>query len=29
MTAQPQPARLGTGGRIDRSVTWRFTVDGQ
>ena len=28
MTAQPQPARLSTGGRIDRSVTWRFTVDG-
>ena len=29
MTAQPQPARLGTGGRIDRSVTWRFTLDGR
>ena len=29
MTAQPQPARLSTGGRIDRSVTWRFTVDGR
>lgn len=22
-------ARLATGGRIDRSITWRFTVDGQ
>ena len=29
MTAQPQPARLSTGGRIDRSVTWRFTLDGR
>jgi sarcosine oxidase subunit alpha len=29
MTAQPQPARLSTGGRIDRSISWRFTVDGQ
>jgi sarcosine oxidase subunit alpha len=28
MTAQTQPARLKTGGRIDRSITWRFTVDG-
>ena len=28
MTAQ-QPARLRTGGRIDRSVTWRFTLDGR
>ncbi|TDK26578.1 FAD-dependent oxidoreductase [Arthrobacter crusticola] len=27
MTAQ-QPARLATGGRIDRSTLWRFTVDG-
>ncbi|MGY4858625.1 2Fe-2S iron-sulfur cluster-binding protein [Cryobacterium sp. AP23] len=25
----PQPARLGTGGRIDRSVSWAFTADGQ
>lgn len=24
-----QNARLATGGRIDRSITWRFTVDGQ
>ncbi|MGA8790180.1 MAG: (2Fe-2S)-binding protein, partial [Paenarthrobacter sp.] len=22
-------ARLATGGRIDRSISWRFTVDGQ
>src|SRR6478735_6850678 len=29
MTAQPQPARLSTGGRIDRSVTWLFTLDGR
>ncbi|XAS68288.1 2Fe-2S iron-sulfur cluster-binding protein [Micrococcaceae bacterium Sec5.7] len=29
MTTQPQPARLSTGGRIDRSISWRFTVDGQ
>lgn len=29
MTAQPQPARLNAGGRIDRSVTWRFTLDGR
>jgi sarcosine oxidase subunit alpha len=29
MTAQPQPARRSTGGRIDRSISWRFTVDGQ
>src|SRR6478736_3301887 len=29
MTAQPQSARLSTGGRIDRSVTWRFTLDGR
>ena len=29
MSVQPQAARLSTGGRIDRSVTWRFTVDGQ
>ncbi|WP_211882984.1 2Fe-2S iron-sulfur cluster-binding protein [Pseudarthrobacter albicanus] len=29
MTAQPQPARLSTGGRIDRSISWRFTVDGE
>ena len=28
MTAQ-EPARLATGGRIDRSVTWRFTMDGR
>lgn len=25
----PQNARLATGGRIDRSISWRFTVDGQ
>ena len=24
-----QNARLATGGRIDRSISWRFTVDGQ
>ncbi len=29
MSAQPQSARLGAGGRIDRAVTWRFTLDGQ
>ena len=29
MSAQPQPARLSTGGRIDRAVTWRFTLDGR
>lgn len=29
MSAQPQSARLSTGGRIDRSVTWRFTLDGR
>ncbi|WP_427134640.1 2Fe-2S iron-sulfur cluster-binding protein [Pseudarthrobacter sp. S9] len=29
MTAQQQPARLSAGGRIDRSVTWRFTLDGR
>lgn len=29
MSAQPQSARLSAGGRIDRSVTWRFTLDGQ
>ncbi|NVN00471.1 2Fe-2S iron-sulfur cluster-binding protein [Arthrobacter sp. SDTb3-6] len=23
-----QPARLASGGRIDRSITWNFTVDG-
>ncbi len=23
-----QPFRIGHGGRIDRSITWRFTVDG-
>ena len=28
MTAHSQLARLGTGGRIDRSVIWRFTLDG-
>ncbi|WP_426998403.1 sarcosine oxidase subunit alpha family protein [Pseudarthrobacter sp. N5] len=26
---QNQPNRLASGGRIDRSITWRFTVDGQ
>ncbi len=25
----PQNARLATGGRIDHSISWRFTVDGQ
>ena len=29
MSVQPQPARLSSGGRIDRSATWRFTMDGQ
>ena len=29
MNVQPHPARLSSGGRIDRGVTWRFTVDGQ
>ena len=29
MSAQPQPARLSSGGRIDRAVTWRFTLDGR
>ena len=24
-----QTARLSTGGRIDRSISWRFTVDGE
>ncbi|WP_434617927.1 2Fe-2S iron-sulfur cluster-binding protein [Arthrobacter sp. A5] len=24
----PQTSRIGHGGRIDRSITWRFTVDG-
>jgi sarcosine oxidase subunit alpha len=29
MSTQPQTARLASGGRIDRSISWRFTVDGQ
>ena len=24
-----QNARLDTGGRIDRTISWRFTVDGE